>query len=175
MLILFITKYFFELNELICAIWRRSYIVQKILSCRGVKHRVVERRDHRLIMIEVFCSCQHNLYGWRFNLVGGTEYIEHLLILLARLGRFVLGVFLHFLFQAAFTITMHLWFIAVFTKVFGNKILIGKKRGHDYHLAECLHQNGNKKYYGNGSFQNSALFQCTKVRDLTIGMCDDFG
>ncbi len=68
-----------------------------------------------------------------------VKQVYHLLTLLvAGIGRLLLAFFCQLLFQTAFTIAMHRWFVPVLTKIFGYVVLVGIILAQYYNLAKGL-------------------------------------
>jgi len=78
-----------------------------------------------------------------------AKQVDYLLAFLVA-GRWRLATcfFCQFLFKAAFTIAMHLWFIPVLAKVFGYVVFIGIILCYYYNLVEGLQQDAYQGCYG---------------------------
>ena len=76
-----------------------------------------------------------------------------LVFLVAGRWRLVAGFFCQFLFEAAFTITMHHRLIPVFAEIFGYVVLVGVIFSHYYNLAKGLQQYAYTGYYSYQLFQ----------------------
>ena len=114
-----------------------------------MENGVVERRCPEIVMAEILIGDTGNFKMRYLALIITTKQVYYLLaFLVARRWRLVTAFFCQFLFQAAFAITMHHWFIPVFAEIFSYIVFIGIILGYNYNLAKGLQQYAQTGCYG---------------------------
>ena len=104
-----------------------------------MENRKVERGCCQIVVTEIFIGDFKRCKMFYLYPVVGVKKIYHLLtFLILRIWHLFFALLSQFLFEAAFTITMHHGFIPVLAKIFSDVVFVGIILRHYHYLTKGL-------------------------------------